>query len=88
MTLLAFRPTLALDSYDYGIPTTKEGTLADVSRDLTDALVDFENAIMRATTPKEALDLHLTMTTVTAKAIRLEQLAINRMDALSRGNAA
>jgi hypothetical protein len=85
--ILAFRPALAFDAYDYGIPTTKEGTLADVSRDLTDALVDFENAITRSATTQEALSLHLTLTTVTAKAIRLEKLALDKADALCQRNS-
>jgi hypothetical protein len=72
---------------DFNVQSTRADALTQAGYDMADALTDYESAILRSVTTKDALTLHLTLATVTARAMRLEKLALDRADALCGGQS-
>jgi hypothetical protein len=56
------------------------------AQDIIAGLLDLEIEIRRAATPSELLATYLTLKTLTANAVSLEKLALDRADRLQMGN--
>lgn len=52
------------------------------AQEISSAMLDLEIEIRRAATPSELLGMYLNLKTMTARAVQLEKLALDRADAL------
>jgi len=64
----------------------KQNPVEVAAQEINGGFLDLEIEIRRAATPSELLATYLNIKTLTARAVQLEKLALDRADSLQMGN--